>query len=273
MRRPARKSSCRGQGALRLHVAGNDFRLVLGFTAPWPFAAKHAVRRPDLPAQSSLDARRTLTALCRQLLAGPKLSPVENAHRLTETWVQAIVAEFQSDPANFVYLDAKACGDVDLGDKNIQTALLYDKQRQVLLVVYFNPTATDRLLKGNAREALNKKVERTGLRLRVGPGPRNLAMERDRSSGRKRKAGSFCTPTRETTAAPAAAPSPVARCGRTCARRWKRGRRRCVYITSERMIKIPGPHRAGPFLDGRSDSFWRKCPVFPAPKPACGPNP
>ena len=148
--------------ALRLHVAGNDFRLVLGFTAPWPFAAKHAVRRPELPAQSSLDARRTLTALCRQLLAGPKLSPVENAHRLTETWVQAIVAEFQSDPANFVYLDAKTCGDVDLGDKNIQTALLYDKRRQVLLAVYFNPTATDRLLKGNAREALNKKVERPG---------------------------------------------------------------------------------------------------------------
>ena len=116
---------------------------------------------PDLPAQSSLDPRRTLTALCRQLLAAPKLSPVENGHRLTETWVQAIVAEFQSDPANFVYLDAKACGDIDLGDKNIQTALLYDKQRQVLLVVYFNPTATDRLLKGNAREALNKKVHRT----------------------------------------------------------------------------------------------------------------
>ena len=46
--------------------------------------------------------------------------------------------------------------------RSIQTALLYDKRRQVLLVVYFNPTATDRLLKGNAREALNKKVRRTG---------------------------------------------------------------------------------------------------------------
>ena len=149
-------------GALRLHVPGNDYRLVLGFTGPWPFAAKHAVRRPELPAQSSLDPRRTLTALCRQLLAGPKLSPVENGHRLTETWVQQIVAEFQSAPGNFVYLDAKACGDVDLGDKEIQTALLYDKQRQVLLVVYFNPTATDRLLKGSAREALNRKVQRTG---------------------------------------------------------------------------------------------------------------
>ena len=44
---------------------------------------------------------------------------------------------------------------------SIQTALLYDKQRQVLLAVYFNPTATDRLLKGNAREALDEKVHRT----------------------------------------------------------------------------------------------------------------
>ena len=145
-----------------MQIPGNDYRLVLGFAEPWPFAAKHALGRPDLPAQSSLDPRRTLTALCRQLLAAPKLSPVDNGHRLTEAWVQRIVAELQSDPANFVYLDGKACGDVDLGDKSIQTALLYDKRRQVLLVVYFNPTATDRLLKGNAREALNKKVQRTG---------------------------------------------------------------------------------------------------------------
>ena len=57
------------EGAVRLYVPGNDYRLVLGFPQPWPFAAKHAVRRPDLPAQSSLDPRRTLTALCRQLLA------------------------------------------------------------------------------------------------------------------------------------------------------------------------------------------------------------
>lgn len=147
--------------ALRLHLPGNDYRLVLGFSEPWPFAAKLAVRRPDLPAQSSLDARQTLTALCRQLLAGPKLLPVANGHRLTESWLQTIVAELQSDPKNFVYLDAKACGDIDLGDKNIRTALLYDKKRQVLLVVYSNPTATDCLLKGNAREALNKKVQRT----------------------------------------------------------------------------------------------------------------
>ena len=44
---------------------------------------------------------------------------------------------------------------IDLGDKSLQTALLYDKKRQVLLAVYLNPTGTDRLLKGNVRDALN----------------------------------------------------------------------------------------------------------------------
>ena len=39
-----------------------------------------------------------------------------------------------------------------------------------------------------------------------------------------------------------------------------------AYITSERMIKIPGPHRAGPILDGQGDCFWRNRPVFTAPK-------
>ena len=148
--------------AIRLHVPGNDYRLVLGFTEPWPFAAKLALRQPELPAQSSLDARATVTALCRQLLAGPKQVPVENGHRLTEAWVQRVVAEFQSDPGNFVYLDAKACGDVDLGDKHVEKALLFDKRRQVLVVVYYNPTDIDRLLSGNSREALNKKVQRSG---------------------------------------------------------------------------------------------------------------
>jgi hypothetical protein len=151
-----------GREAVRLFVPGDNYRLVLGFAQPWPFAAKLTVRRPDLAAQSTLDPRRTLTALCKQLLVATKLSPVEDGHRLTETWVRQIVAEFQADAENFVYLDAKACGDVDLGDKTIQKALLYNKRQQVLLVAYFNPTATDRLLKGNAREALNKKVGRSG---------------------------------------------------------------------------------------------------------------
>jgi hypothetical protein len=149
------------EGALRLYIPGSDFRLVLGFTRSWSFAAKQAVGLPDLPAQSSLDARRTITAMCRQLLVAPKLAAVQQGHRLTETWVQKMVAQIQADPENFVYFDSKACADIDLGDKNLQTALLYDRKRQVLLVVYLNPTDTARLLKGNAREALNKKVGRT----------------------------------------------------------------------------------------------------------------
>ena len=88
------------------------------------------------------------------------------------------------------------------------------------------PPATDRLLKGNAREALNKKVAADGLRLRVGPGPRNVAMERDRSSGQQRASWKSCTRTTDDYRRPAAAPSPAARCGRTSARRWKRGRRK-----------------------------------------------
>ena len=149
------------QSAVRLFIPGNDYRLVLGFTSPWPYAAQNAIGRPELPAQSSLDPRQTVNALCRQLLAGPRLTPLTNGHRTTEAWVAAMVAELRLDSVNFVYLDAKACADVDLGDRGIQKALLYDKRRQVLLTVYFNPTETDILLKGNIREALDRKVKRT----------------------------------------------------------------------------------------------------------------
>jgi hypothetical protein len=158
------------QGALRLHIAGNDFRLVLGMTNPWPFAVKNTLGLPDLPAQSSIDARQTVTALCRQLLIAPNVSLVDGGHRLTEALVQRMVAQFRepqgasrgrADPENFVYLDRAACASIDLGDKNLQTALLYDKKRQVLLVAYYNPTATDLLLKGSAREALSRRVNRT----------------------------------------------------------------------------------------------------------------
>ena len=149
------------EGTLRLHIAANDFRLVLGMAREWPFAVKNTFKMPDLPAQSSLDARRTVTALCRQLLVAPEVKPVEGGHRLTEVMVQRLVARFRAEPENFVYLDRAACAAIDLGDKNIQTALLYDKKRQVLLVAYVNPTATDVLLKGSVREALNRRVNRT----------------------------------------------------------------------------------------------------------------
>jgi hypothetical protein len=150
-----------GDGALRLHVAADDFRLVLGREGDWPFAAKNAVAMPDLPAQSSLDARRTVTALCRQLLAAPEVRPIDGGHRLTEAWVRNMVAHFHAEPESFVYLDHAACATIDLGDKSVQTALLYNKKRQALLAVYFNPTTHDRLLKGSVRAALDRRVDRT----------------------------------------------------------------------------------------------------------------
>jgi hypothetical protein len=150
-----------GDRAIRLFLAADDFRLVLGQAGDWRFAANSALAVPDLPAQSSLDARRTVTALCRQLLVAPELAPVEGGHRLTEACVRKMVAQLRARREDFVYLDHAACATVDLGDKSIQTALLYDKKRQVLLAVYFNPTANDRLLKGSVREALNRRVGRT----------------------------------------------------------------------------------------------------------------
>ena len=89
------------------------------------------------------------------------MTPVEGGHRLTEAWVQKMVAQLRAEPGNFVYLDRADCEAIDLGDKHVQTALLYDKKRQVLLAVYVNPTATDRLLKGSVREGLNRRVGRT----------------------------------------------------------------------------------------------------------------
>ena len=76
--------------------------------------------------------------------------------------MRKIVDEVQADRRSFVYLDKSACADIDLGDKQIQTALFYDKKRELLLAVYVNPTDTDRLLKGSVRDALNKKVGRSG---------------------------------------------------------------------------------------------------------------
>ena len=61
-----------GGGALLLHVPAGDYRLVPGFPRPWPFAAKNALGMPELAAQSTLDPRKTLAGLCRQLLVSPR---------------------------------------------------------------------------------------------------------------------------------------------------------------------------------------------------------
>ena len=149
-------------GALRLFIPGQDYRLVLGFAAPWKFAAKDALARPDLPAQSTSDGRATVTALARQLLDRPTLQPVADGHQLYEAWLGRLVSAMQTDPNQFVYLDEKACDNVDLGDPAIRKAVLFDRKKMALLVAYYNPTESDRLLPQNARAALTAKVSYQG---------------------------------------------------------------------------------------------------------------
>ena len=94
-------------GALRMHIGGNDFRLVLGFTHPWAYAVKNALAMPDLPPQSSLDARRTVTALCQQLLNSPSVKPVDGGHRITEAWVGRIVDQMRSGRGKILSISTK----------------------------------------------------------------------------------------------------------------------------------------------------------------------
>ena len=65
--------------------------------------------------------------------------------------VQRIVAQFRAQPDDFVYLDHAAFPRSIWATRGLQVALLYNKRSQVLLAVYFNPTATDCLLKGSVR--------------------------------------------------------------------------------------------------------------------------
>ncbi|SPE60248.1 hypothetical protein SBV1_400004 [Verrucomicrobia bacterium] len=145
-------------GALRLFIPANDFRLILAFPQRWRFAAKNAIAQPSLPAQSTLDSRVTVTALARQLLDRPGLHPVAGGHQLYERWLGRVVSAMQATTNQFVYLDQKACESVDLGDPAIRKAILFDRQKMALVVAYYNPTETDRLLAGTARAALIAKV-------------------------------------------------------------------------------------------------------------------
>lgn len=149
-------------GALRLFIPAQDYRLVLGFTAPWKFAAKNAIAQPKLPVQSTLDGRVTVTALAQQLLDSSILQPVAGGHQLYETWLGRFVNAMEADTNDFVYLDEKACENVDIGDPAIRKALLFDRRKMALLVAYYNPTETDRLLPQGARTALTAKVSYQG---------------------------------------------------------------------------------------------------------------
>ncbi len=85
--RPPRKwdcpwppSACTCPPTISAWCSGFRARGPLPPRTPWPCRT--------CPPQSSLDARRTVTALCRQLLVAPSVTPVDGGHRLTEAWVQ-----------------------------------------------------------------------------------------------------------------------------------------------------------------------------------------
>ncbi|MGD0088874.1 MAG: glycoside hydrolase domain-containing protein [Planctomycetota bacterium] len=147
---------------VKLFIPANDYRVVLGFTAPWQFAAKNALGRPGLPARSTADCRATITALALQLQQGLDLKPVENGHPVAEAWVQGVIGELKEeqakDPSAVAYCPAKACSDIDLGDNEVRVAVAHWKKKGVRLVFYYNSGNSDKVLKGVIRVAIDKKL-------------------------------------------------------------------------------------------------------------------
>lgn len=145
-------------GQLKLFIPAEDYRVVIGFAKPWPFAAKNVLGLDKLPAQSTLDPEATLTAISRQLLTSPTLRPVPQANRLYEEWMKRVMRDLSDDSANVVYLNAKACADVDFGQPGIQCSLFFDKKRNAMLVSYYNSSDKDVSLSEKVRTQLANKV-------------------------------------------------------------------------------------------------------------------
>jgi hypothetical protein len=144
-----------GTGALKLFLRGHDYRVVLGYPAPWKFAAKNRLPNPDaIPAQSTLDARLTTADICKHLLTSRTLPPLSNAHRLTEAWAQQILGQLNDPSRNVVYLDSSKTTSVDLGDPRIQCSVFYDRAADLMLIGYFNDTDHERDLPIDARNKL-----------------------------------------------------------------------------------------------------------------------
>ena len=137
-------------GRLALAIPPTDYRLALGFDQPSPFAAKLALGQPDLPAQSTLDAADTMTRLCRQLLTSRSLTPLPDAHRLTEAWAQHLLA----DVADGRYLDAAATAKVDLGAPGVGCALIAVPKRDAVLCAWYNAGDRGQVLAQSARDRL-----------------------------------------------------------------------------------------------------------------------
>jgi hypothetical protein len=149
-------------GALKLFVAGKDYRVVIGFPEPWKFSARNRLPNPQaIPAQSTLDARVTLGEICRHLLTSRTLPAMPGAHRLTEAWAREILKQLPADSHDVIYLNAKATSDVDLGDPRIQCSVFYDRKRDCMLIGYYNGTDQDRNISTTVRAKLAAKVGKT----------------------------------------------------------------------------------------------------------------
>lgn len=155
--------------ALKLFIPAQDYRVVIGFPAPWPFAAKNALGEGDLPAQSTLDPEDTLTAISKQLLTSRTLQPVPNANRLYEDWMARVLKEVPVDSPDVVYLDAKDCADIPFGQPGIQCSIIYDKKHNASLISYYNASDKDVRLPDQVRTEICKKAGQTGHQFIIHP--------------------------------------------------------------------------------------------------------
>jgi hypothetical protein len=145
-------------GALKLFVGGRNYRVVIGFTEPWKFAARNRLPHPEsIPAQSAVDARDTISAICKALLTSRSLPALPGAHRLTEAWAREVLKQLPVDK-DVIYLNARATADVDLGDPKIQCSVFYDRRREAMVIGYYNGTNQDRVLSPALRDKLAAKV-------------------------------------------------------------------------------------------------------------------
>ncbi len=137
------------EGALKLWVGANDYRIILGFAEPWAHAAEALFPGETFPVQSDLNYRSTITDIAQQLLKQPELGTNPARHRLTEFWVSQVIGEIKAVPEQFKFFNAEQCRPL-FGDPGIKVSALvkYDKGGRMayVLAAYGNDTSANRLL-------------------------------------------------------------------------------------------------------------------------------
>ncbi len=156
-------------GTLALFILGMDYRVVVGFTTQWKFAAANAIGMPELPAQSSRDPEATLTAISKRLLNFPTMVNVPGGNDLYEQWMKKVMAALPADSADVVYYDAKACSGVDFGQPGIQCSMFYSKRCDALLVNYYNSSRQAVCLSAKVRKVLARKAGKTSYNYIIHP--------------------------------------------------------------------------------------------------------